>query len=144
MISSGATAAQIIVTIGIRIPNVPQDVPIAKASPPATRNTIAGIIAGGILDAATKPPTNSPVFKSSLHTPLIVHASVRIMKAPTIDFTPIPIPSINSLNVITLRGTKRRNATISAPNPASARALPASVFPKPSAMVIPPSKYPPT
>ena len=29
-------------TIGIRIPNVPHDVPVAKARPQATRNMIAG------------------------------------------------------------------------------------------------------
>ena len=55
--SSGATELQIMVTIGIRIPKVPQEVPMAKASPPATRNTTAGISVPGIWDAATRLPT---------------------------------------------------------------------------------------
>ena len=37
-LSSGKDARQ----IGIRIPNVPQDVPVANESPTAIRNTIAG------------------------------------------------------------------------------------------------------
>ena len=53
------------------------------------------------------------------------------------------MPSIKALNESTFLGTKRKNATIRAQKLERARAGPASVFPKPSAIVIPPSKYPP-
>ena len=48
VIRCGATALQIIATIGIKIPKVPHEVPIAKANTPATKKMIVGIKAGGI------------------------------------------------------------------------------------------------
>ena len=42
MMRSGAAAGNTAMHIGIRMPNVPQDVPVAKASNAATMNIIAG------------------------------------------------------------------------------------------------------
>ena len=49
--------------IGIRMANVPQEVPVAKASPKATRKKIAGNSPVGILLDDTTLLTNAPAFK---------------------------------------------------------------------------------
>ena len=49
--------------IGIRMANVPQEVPVAKASPKATRKKIAGKSPVGILLDDTTLLTNAPAFK---------------------------------------------------------------------------------
>ena len=95
-INSGAIELQIGTMIGIKIPKVPQAVPMAKDKKAATRNTTAGINAGGIELDATRFLTKSPVINKSWHTPLMVQARINTIKAGTMDFTPFVTPSIKS------------------------------------------------
>ena len=56
-VNSGAAVSQTETMMGIRMPKVPQEVPVAKESMADTPNIMAGISITGILDAATTPAT---------------------------------------------------------------------------------------
>ena len=126
--------------MGIKIPKVPQLVPMEKDKNPATTKMMAGISITGMLLWATKLLTYSPVLSKSRQTPLIVQASVKMMMAPVMDLTPSPMPSIKARKVMIFLGINRKKATIKAAKLDKANAGPASVLPKPSAMVMPPAK----
>ena len=83
--------------IGIRMPKVPQAVPIAKERNAAIAKTSAGSRKPGKPPFSTRPLTNSPVMSRSRQTPLIVQARMRMMSAGTIDLTPSPMPAMKSL-----------------------------------------------
>ena len=92
-------------TIGNKIPNVPHEVPVAKARKIATRNTIAGkksvrLSAPDLNKVLTKTSApKSPVM------PLNVQAKVKIKIAGTIALKPSGIAVIHSSKVSTLRKT---------------------------------------
>ena len=78
MISCGAMAEHTGTMMGIRIPKVPQAVPMEKDKNAAMTKIRAGMMAGGRLELSTMPRTYSPVMRRSRHTPLMVHAMIRI------------------------------------------------------------------
>ena len=89
-------------TIGIRIPNVPHEVPVAKARNTATRNITAGRILNQPPDTPfTSPATNSLAPRLSVIA-LSVHANVRIRIAGTIALKPSGMHEHDSLNESTL------------------------------------------
>ena len=55
--SPGAILSQMVIPMGIRMPKVPHEVPVAKDSTAEMINSIAGIKATGIEEAATKAAT---------------------------------------------------------------------------------------
>ena len=91
-------------TIGNKIPNVPQEVPVAKARNTATRNTIAG--KNNVRLSA--PDLNKVLTNTSAPSrpviPLKVHAKVKIKIAGTIALKPSGILSAKPLNVTTFLG----------------------------------------
>ena len=90
-------------TIGNKIPNVPQEVPVAKARNTATRNTIAGKNKVRLLAPdLNKVLTNTSAPRSPV-IPLKVHAKVKIKIAGTIALKPSGIADIHSSKVNTLR-----------------------------------------
>ena len=96
-------------TIGIRIPNVPQDVPVAKARKIPTTNTRAGSrLISALLSAifATIPATYSAAPNESV-IDLSVHANVRTRMAGTILLKPSGIAFIHSLKLSTLVARKK-------------------------------------
>ena len=89
-------------TIGIRIPNVPHDVPVANAITHPIRNTTAG---SKLTRLPASPPTNSSTNSLLPRLSVIafsVHASVRIMLAGIIALNPSGKQSMISLNEISL------------------------------------------
>ena len=92
----------VLTTIGISIPNVPQDVPVANARKTATRK----ITAGNTLSQAPETPCTSPATNSLAPRlsvmALRVHANVRIRMAGTIALKPSGIHAQDSLNSRTL------------------------------------------
>ena len=72
-------------TMGIRIPKVPQEVPVAKDKAAAMIKMIAGKIPTGILFSITWLATKSPVSSSLRHTPPIVQARIMIVIPDTMD-----------------------------------------------------------
>ena len=134
--------AQSIETMGSRIPNVPQAVPMEKDRKAATANTMAGRKLMGSLAADTKLLTNSPVPIISLHTPPSAQASISMVSAGIIVLIPSMIPVMNSCRLISFRGIYMAIATSSAAN--VPRVSPAVGFsPMASAKDLP-SKPPPT
>ena len=114
-------AEQIMVTIGIRIPNVPQDVPMEKDIKVAITNTMNGSSESEMLEFATKPEMNSPVPIISRHTPPRVQERIRISIGGTM--LPIP-PTIDFMNVLAsmiLRGMYMTNAVTRAAKAPSER-----------------------
>ena len=88
----------------MRIPKVPQDVPVAKARNIPTRNTSAGRRPINVLLSAifaTIPPTYSAAPSESV-IDLSVQAKVRTRIAGTIDLKPSGIAFIHSLKLSTL------------------------------------------
>ena len=83
------------------MPKVPHAVPVENDSRHATTNISIGRIPIGTPEFSTREATYGPVERRSLHTPLIVHASVRITHAATIEFTPGFIHEKKSLKVRT-------------------------------------------
>ena len=84
----------------MRIPNVPHEVPVAKARPAAIMKIIAGrkFLNEEAL-SLTRPATNSFALRLSV-IPLRVHARVRIKIAGTIDLNPSTIQFIEDSNVM--------------------------------------------
>lgn len=80
--------AKISVTIGIRIAKVPQDVPVEKARPVATRNNTGGSINNGMLYVFNISCTNTPASNYTDTKDPKVHANVKIVIAGTIILNP--------------------------------------------------------
>ena len=103
MISLLVLPANTLSTIGIRIPNVPQEVPVANESPTAIRKTIAG-------RKFCKPEAELWI-KSAINTlaPIEsvmifrVQAQTKIIIAGTIALKPSGIESRHALKLKTLR-----------------------------------------
>ena len=96
---------KILRTIGMRIPKVPHEVPVAKAIKQAIINIIAG---KKLFNApAWAKVLSTKAFESSKEVVFFrVVAIVRIKIAGTIAIKPLGIQSIASLKVINLRATK--------------------------------------
>ena len=95
-----------LVTIGIKIPKVPHDVPVEKESTQATRKIIAGRkLARPAAAEFIRPSTYSAAPKSPVIF-LRAVAKVRIKIAGTIALKPFGIQAIASLNVITRLATR--------------------------------------
>ena len=102
IIKAGSEFSNTLTTIGIRIPKVPQEVPVAKARKHPIRNTIAGrkfirLPAADSVAICTKsaaPRLSVIAFK--------VQAKVRIRIAGTIALNPSGIHSIQERNTRTL------------------------------------------
>ena len=99
---SGKAAIQ----IGIKIPNVPHEVPVANARKHAITKIIAGRnILSPAAEPSTKPATNCFASRESV-IPLSVHARQRIRIAGTIALNPSGRQAIASLKLKTLRHIK--------------------------------------
>ena len=105
-----STFSQMGTTMGIRMPNVPQAVPVEKERNAATTNTMAGRMAMGTLDELTTSDTYGPTL-SALHTPFSVQARVRMLHAGTMDLIPAVMPSIKLRKVRMRRGRNSTAAT---------------------------------
>ena len=89
--------------MGIRIPKVPQEVPVAKARKHATMKIIAGsIFTSPSAEDFTSSATNSAAPRLSVIL-FKVHAKVRISIAGTMDLKPSGIHAMQSRNGSTLR-----------------------------------------
>ena len=107
MICITSPEGKIVTTIGIRMPNVPHDVPVAKEIPQATRKIIAGR-KDCRLPAAL--PITSEIKGFAPRTAVMFLrdvANVRIRIAGTIAINPLGMHSIASLIVITLRRQRK-------------------------------------
>ena len=94
-------AGKIASTIGISIPKVPQEVPVAKASTHATIKITAG---KSFASVSGKEFIISPTKNFAPSSPVIflrAVANVKIRIAGTIAIKPWGIASIDSLNVVT-------------------------------------------
>lgn len=101
MMRSGAAAGNTAMHIGIRIPNVPHEVPVAKASNAATMNIIAGSnICRPEALLATTPDTYSAAPRESVML-FNVHASVSISTAGTMASKPLmrQLMALSNFNV---------------------------------------------
>ena len=134
---SGLIACATGTTIGIKIPKVPQAVPVEKLKKPATIKMNAG------RKPAVAPPsasnrvfTNSGVCRRLRQTPLIVHASTKIIFAGSMALIPSVAPSIKECSVKRPRGTKRKNATVKAPKLPQTKEGAAEQFPKAAPRVV--------
>ena len=140
--SIGSVSGNIAVTIGIKMPNVPQEVPVAKASPLPTRNNIAGKS-----EVAVILPESMLLTKRRL---LILYCRNRLTSRPeqgsriaeTIILNPCGIHSANSLNVITRRGRYSKNTKTNVMKEPITSPMDASQFAK-ALMKLSPSKNPP-
>ena len=89
-------------TIGIKIPNVPQEVPVANARKQPTRKIIAGRkFTSPVAAVSITPATYSAAPRLSVIA-FSVHANVRIRIAGTIALNPSGIHAIESVNFSTL------------------------------------------
>jgi len=105
IVPSVEPTGKIAVTIGMRIPNVPHDVPVAKARRHAMMKITAGRSDVRLAEApSTTAATNSRASRREVIFLRLV-ANVRIRIAGTIALKPAGIHSIASLNVITLLAT---------------------------------------
>ena len=87
-------------TMGIRMPNVPQEVPVEKERPTAIRKMIAG---RNIIRDSAEPLTISAIKRDAPRLsvmPLSVQANVRIRIAGTIALKPAGMLSIRVVNLI--------------------------------------------
>ena len=118
-------------TIGIRIPKVPQLVPVAKAKNIATTNITTGRKELRPLAAfSISPPTNSVDPRRSLDIFFRLVAIVKIRIADTIDEKPSDTESIDFSNDITFLATKNTIDMIKATIEPIARAIDESVLAK--------------
>ena len=104
------SASQIIVTIGISMPNVPQEVPIEKLMRAAMTKIRNGRSASGRLESLTKPEMKIPVPISWRHTPPRLQERMRISIGGTIFPIPPTMQSMNSFGVRSFRGMYSRKA----------------------------------
>ena len=89
MMRSGAVAGNTAMQIGMSMPNVPQEVPVAKASNAATMNIIAGnniCRPEAVLDTTSDTYSAAPSESVMLFS---VHARVRISMAGTMASKPL-------------------------------------------------------
>ena len=94
----GSVAAKQLTTIGIRMPKVPQDVPVANERPTAIRKMITGRnIRNPVAECSTSPATYSFAPRLSVMD-FRVHANVRIRIGETICLKPSGTHSIIALN----------------------------------------------
>ena len=126
IISVGSVLLKTATTIGMRIPNVPQDVPVAKARKIAITNTRAGRKLMKLpAPLCTIPATNSFAPRLSV-IPFNVHARVRIRMAGTIALNPSGRQAMMLSNFRTLRIRYAMIVTINAPMEPSMRPTEAS------------------
>jgi len=118
------------VTIGMRIPNVPQDVPVENARKLATMNIIAGRNAPRL---PAEPFIASSKNPAALSSPVVIFlsavANVRIVIAGTIALNPLGMQFIASLKEITLLQSMYTIVTIRATREPRGRPTVASVLP---------------
>ena len=133
----------IYVTIGIRIPNVPHDVPVANESPHATRKIIAGRNlsrppAALLITSATKylAPSAAVIFLRDV-------AKVRINIAGTIAIKPLGTAVMASLKLISLLSIRNAIIATREMSPPHGKPKVASVFANAS-IKFTPSSIPPT
>ena len=100
--TSASCLLKTLVTMGMRIPKVPHDVPVANESPIATAKRSTGSRSFTAVALSTIPDTKGPASRK-LVIVLRVHANVSIRIAGTICLKPAGIASIHSLNVRTFR-----------------------------------------
>ena len=111
MMRKGSVSANTAMQMGIRMPKVPQLVPVAKASSAATMKMMAGnSCCSPEALPATTPDTYSAAPKESVML-FSVHARVRMRMAGTIDSKPLMRLLIASSNGRVLRVTKRRRVS---------------------------------
>ena len=116
-------------TMGMRMPKVPQLVPVAKAKPPPTRKMMAGSMLYRPAAAPSMQPETNSAAPSALVMLLSVSAKVRMMMAGTMASKPGTMDFIASLNEITRRRIRYTNANSSAMSEPHGRAVNASVLP---------------
>ena len=90
-------------TMGIRMPKVPQDVPVAKARKQPMRNTMAG---SSIWNPAAECSTTAATYSRAPSESVMafrLHAKVRIMMAGTMALKPSGMQAIISLKPIRRR-----------------------------------------
>ena len=102
-IKVGLLLENTLTTIGIRIPKVPQEVPVANASPQPTRKIKAG---SRFNRPFAQPPIIEATYSAAPKLSVIafkVHAQVRIRIAGTMDLKPSGIQDIHSSKRMTRR-----------------------------------------
>ena len=103
IISCGSVFWKAATTIGIRIPNVPHEVPVAKASPHPIRNMITGRKFIRLpAEFWISPATYVDAPRLSV-MPFKLHANVRIRIGAIIAENPLGTHSIKSVKLIVLR-----------------------------------------
>ena len=132
----------IMVTIGISIPKVPQEVPMEKLISEAIIKIKNGSKLRGSSDVLTKPDIKMPVPIIWRHTPPRLQERTSISIGGTIEPMPLTMAFIKAFGVIILRGRYRNIAVIS---PAKApRVRPAVGFSPIAWSKLTPLKKPPT
>ena len=104
--STGSEEAKMAVTMGMRMPKVPQLVPVEKARKTATRKIMAGSMEKRLSAA---PPTTPATNTSAPRAPVMdlrVSAKVRMSRAGTMAMKPLVMQSMASLNVTTRRAMR--------------------------------------
>ena len=115
--------------MGMRIPKVPQAVPIEKERNAAIAKTITGRNIALMPELVTMDCMNCGVLKSSRHTPERVQARIRMMLAGNMIFMPSTLPLKKSAKERSRRGTKRSSATTMAPKEAHTSDIEAEELP---------------
>ena len=142
IIISGSPAGKMVVTIGISMPKVPQDVPVEKERKQATKKIMAG---KKFIRPAAELFIISPTYTFAPSNPvafLRAVANVRIRMAGTIALNPVGIASIHPLKE-TLRRIIRYTIVItSAIKAPQGKPIVASVSPKAEIMFIPAKVFP--
>ena len=139
----GLASPKIAIAIGINIPNVPHDVPVANERPSETRKKIAGSKIPTVAFPPITELTKPPIFKkSSLQIPESVHARQRIITAGVIALNPFTKHSQNSVNLMIFLGIYNKNVNINAINDPITRLLAEAQFANAS-ITVTPSKIPP-
>lgn len=116
MMRSGSAAGNTAMQIGISMPKVPHEVPVAKAKNAATMKMMAGKSCcrpAALLD--TTPDTYSAAPNESVML-FSVHANVRISMAGTIASKPLMRLLMASVNANVLWETKRMMVRMKEPN----------------------------
>ena len=129
---------RIAIAIGIKIPKVPQLVPVENAREIAIRKNSGGSIIINVKFPAITLPTKPPKFKYlSLQIPESVQARQRINIAGVMALNPALKLSQNALNVTIFRGRYKNPVNTKAIKEPSTRDFPASQSAKASATDLP-------
>ena len=116
MMRSGAVSGKTAMQIGIRIPKVPHDVPVANARKAATTKMMAGnSICSSSALVATTPDTYSAAPNESVML-FRVHANVRMRMAGTIASKPLMRLLMASSNGSVFLTVNMMRVSISAPS----------------------------